>query len=360
MPLTQLDALEGHAVRALYLMCAVTDTVAETGDKELEAMQLRVWENLIEKRTFITGGVGSSAKNEGFTTDYDLPNDTAYQETCASIAMVFWNHRMAMHYEDGKYVDAMETALYNGVLSGTSLDGRKFFYENPLASDGTRHRTEWYECACCPPNISRLLSTIGGYAFAASDDSLWINLFASCQLKTKIGAKIETDYPWTGKVVVTPSPGEFPLHLRIPGWCNAFAVSIDEERISAPPSNGYIEVRRNWDGNSKVELELEMPVQIKRAHPMVDANRGRVALSRGPIIYCFERVDQPFEMNELTLDEDQVFNRSFDPALQAIVLTTPSGAKAIPYARWGNRDAGEMLVWVPDTSPTSQPKQESF
>jgi len=359
IPLADLDALEGHAVRALYLMCAVTDVVAETADEKLEAMQRRVWENLIEKRTYITGGVGSSAKNEGFTEDYDLPNDTAYQETCASIAMVFWNHRMAMFYEDAKYVDAMETALYNGVLSGVSLDGTKFFYENPLASDGSRRRTEWYECACCPPNISRLLSTLGSYVFAHDGDSLWVNLFISGASEITIGAKVDTNYPWEGKVVITPNPGAFTLNLRIPGWCEKFTVSVDGERVDATPSKGYVAIRREWDGQNSVVLELEMPVRINHPHPAVEANRGRVAISRGPMVYCFEQVDQAFELDTLRIDGSTDFNQLFDPKIQAFVLTTPAGAKAVPYARWGNRDPGKMLVWVPEAPSISQPKQES-
>ncbi len=345
LPLAKLDALEGHAVRALYLMCAVTDIVAETGDEQLELMQRRVWQNLVERRTYVTGGVGSWAKNEGFTTDFDLPNETAYQETCASIAMVFWNHRMALLYRDAKYVDVMETALYNGVLSGISLDGTKFFYENPLASKGDHHRTEWFECACCPPNISRLLSMLGGYAYAVDENSLWINLFIGGSVEANtdgrlMSAKVVTDYPWSGSVEITPEGGTFTIFLRIPAWCDNFSLTVDGTVVDATQNSGYVELQEEWDGKKKVAINFDMPIRRIDPHPMVAANRGLVAIARGPMIYCFEpTLKEPLSKS---------FETSFNFELGAVVLKSDD-VEAIPYAFWDNRDPASMAVWVPAT-----------
>lgn len=341
VPLVELDVLEGHAVRALYLMCAVTEIVAETGDEKLESMLHRVWENLVERRTYVTGGVGSSAKNEGFTEDYDLPNDTAYQETCASIAMVLWNHRMALLYRDAKYIDVLETALYNAALSGISLDGTKFFYENPLASKGDHHRTEWFECACCPPNISRLLSMLGGYIYAVDDDSLWINLYIGGSVQTgEKRATVVTDYPWGGNVETKPDGGEFSLMIRIPGWCEKYTISVGGNEIVAAPNSGYVEVRDIWDGTKKVTVNFQMSIRKINPHPMVAANKGLAALARGPMIYCFEGALK---------NANEEFETIFDSELGAVVLKSGE-VEAIPYAFWDNRDPSPMAVWVPAAS----------
>jgi len=343
--LTDLDALEGHAVRALYLMCAVTDIVAATGDAPLEAMQRRVWNNLIERRTYITGGVGSSEKNEGFTSDFDLPNETAYQETCASIAMVLWNHRMALLYRDSKYVDVMECALYNAVLSGISIDGASFFYENPLASDGSHRRTEWFECACCPPNISRLLSMLGEYVYAVDTDSLWINLYIAGSVQSQVdrevyGATVATNYPWDGTVDITPLIGQYTLYLRVPGWCENWSVEVDGSEVDAAPISGYVEVPGPWDGKKCITIRFKMPIRIIDANPNVTANKGLAAVARGPLVYCFE----PILEQQLGTD----FEVTFDSQLGAVLLKS-GDVEATPYAFWNNRDPKSMAVWVPAT-----------
>ena len=205
VPIIELDVIEGHAVRAVYLLCAATDLVYEDDVQQLEETIFRVWANVTEKRMYVTGGIGNSASNEGFTSDYDLPNETAYQETCASIAMVFWNHRLGLLYGASIYADLIERSLYNGAMAGISLGGTRFFYENPLASAGDHHRRDWYACACCPPNISRLLSTLGSYIYMAGNRSFWVNLFVGGGVETEIGGKsfslqVETNYPWEDKV----------------------------------------------------------------------------------------------------------------------------------------------------------------
>ncbi|MBC7328072.1 glycoside hydrolase family 127 protein [bacterium] len=381
LPMKEQKEIVGHAVRAAYLMAGATDIGRETNDEELLQMVQRVWQNATEKRMFITGGIGSSSANEGFTTDYDLPNLTAYQETCASCAMVFWAQRLALLYGDAQYVDVLERALYNGALAGISLSGDRFFYVNPLESKGGYKREEWFGCACCPPNIARLIASIGNYIYAQSDEGIWVNLYvqskANIELKSgNVQLEVIGDYPWDGHLLIFihPSqPMEFPLNLRISGWCKEFEVRINGKLEEKPlVENGYIVLKRTWREGDKVELNLPMPVEKMVAHPNVKEDIGKIALQRGPLVYCFEAQDQTAPLGLIYLFIDGDFKARFESNLlggivvldgegmasdgvsweKTLYQPAPSRVKkvnvrAIPYYAWCNREPREMKVWMP-------------
>jgi DUF1680 family protein len=380
VPIFNHNAIKGHAVRAAYLMSGTTDVAAETRDPALLGMLSRVWSNTAEKNTFITGGIGPSPHNEGFTRDYDLPNLTAYQETCATVALAQWNHRLALLYGDARYADVVERALYNGMLAGVSLDGKKFFYVNPLESGGTHHRQEWFGCACCPPNVARTLASLGGYACATGADSLWVNLYIQGETTAtvagqKLSVQVKTDYPWNGKVALEPrlkSPAKFDLRLRIPGWSSGATVSVNGKKVSDPKiERGYCVLSREWKTGDRVELNLPMPVQRIAANPNVEADRGLLALQRGPIIYCVEQCDQTEPVASLSLPAAAglkaernaalpggmiVLNGTADTAVgpgwegklyQPVPATRRVPITAIPYFAWDNRAAGPMKIWLP-------------
>lgn len=400
IPIFDHKNIKGHAVRAAYLMSGTTDVAAETGDQRLLTMLNRVWRNTTERNMYLTGGIGPSAHNEGFTVDYDLPNLTAYQETCATIALAQWNHRLALLYGDAKYADIVERALYNGVLSGVSQDGTKFFYVNPLESHGTHHRSPWFGCACCPPNVARTLASLGGYAYATSDHALWVNLYIQGSVKAKVaGVPVEmdvtTDYPWDGKVTLKQKlakPTSFALKLRIPGWCTPGSVSVKVNRKSY--SNpvfalGYVELNREWKRGDTVELTLPMPVQRIAANPNVKADQGLLAIQRGPLVYCVEDVDHVrkspspnFEIIQLVMSVDDFYlpaSAELKPerdskVLGGVVLLKGQGevetpkvrthplyqpmnpphrvpVTAIPYYAWDNRTPSRMKVWLPVAPP---------
>ncbi|MCX8108388.1 MAG: glycoside hydrolase family 127 protein [Verrucomicrobiae bacterium] len=385
VPITEHRNIKGHAVRACYLMSGATDVAAQTGDPALLRMLDRVWRNTVERNMYITGGIGPSASNEGFTTDYDLPNLTAYQETCASIALVLWNHRLALLYGDSRYVDVLERSLYNAVLAGVSLDGTRFFYVNPLESRGNHHRSEWFGCACCPPNVARILASLGGYAYAVSDTGLWVNLYIAGEVKVRLAGQdvsvvVETDYPWDGKVRLIPRVGEaaeFELRLRVPGWCEGAAVSVNDQPVSAPKIvRGYIVLSRVWRTGDSVSLDMPMPVQRIVAHPRVRDDVGMVALQRGPIVYCIEACDYSVPVSSLYLAPDADIHAEHESELLGGVTVIkgtalvaeklnwrgklyqpfPAGRrvpfKAIPYYAWDNRSAGAMKVWLPMSPPS--------
>lgn len=387
VPIGDHNHIKGHAVRAAYLMSGTTDVGRETDDPALLAMLNRVWRNTTEKNLYLTGGIGPSAHNEGFTVDYDLPNLTAYQETCATVALAQWNHRLALLYGDAKYADIVERALYNGVLSGVSQDGRKFFYVNPLESAGGHHRQEWFGCACCPPNVARTLAALGGYAYATADNALFVNLFIQGSVKVKMADQpvllnVTTDYPWDGKVVFkleVAQPTPFKLKLRLPGWCNAGGVSVKLNRKNYHNpviESGYLELNHAWRQGDVVELELPMPVQRVSANPNVAANRGLLAVQRGPIVYCLEQCDQSAPIASLALPAEAQLQPEKEPRLLGGVMVLNGlgeiaseqewkrklyqpalnarrvPIKAIPYYAWDNRSPGAMKVWLPTTPPT--------
>ena len=308
VPIFEHKTIKGHAVRAAYLMSGTTDVAAQTGDERLFKMLNRVWRNTTERNMYLTGGIGPSAHNEGFTVDYDLPNLTAYQETCATIALAQWAHRLALLYGDTRYADVLERALYNGVLSGVSQDGTKFFYVNPLESAGTHHRSPWFGCACCPPNVTRTLAALGGYAYATGPDSLYVNLYIQGSARAKVGGapvtlKVTTDYPWDGKVrleLAPATPARFALRLRVPGWCGDASVKVNRRAVSVPAvENGYLVLDREWKRGDRVELDLPMPVQKIAANPNVKADQGLLTIKVGTIAYCLVHCDRNAELNAL-------------------------------------------------------------
>lgn len=363
-PVRELADIKGHAVRAMYYFCAVTDLAELTGDESYFDAMRRLWDSTVLRNMYITGGIGSSHTNEGFTGDYDLPNLTAYCETCASIGLVYWNYRMNLMTGEAKYADILERAMYNGALAGVSLDGKKFFYENPLESDGTHHRTEWYGCSCCPTQIARFIPSIGDYMYALSEKRIVVNLYINSSMSLdldgrQIIVKQETAYPWDGKVnlIVEPETTRFfEINLRYPGWCRNFRVTINEEEVLNPTiEKGYIKLCREWSKGDSICLEMEMPVEIVHAHPKVTINAGKAAIQRGPLVYCFEEVDNPDKYNCIAVPENAKFmtvNKS--DILDGINIIKVHDEEnncvytAVPYYAWDNRQPGRMVVWVPE------------
>lgn len=383
IPICDHRNIKGHAVRACYLLSGATDVAAETQNAEMLKMIRRVWRNTIERNQYVTGGIGPSAHNEGFTEDYDLPNLSAYQETCATIALAQWNHRLALLYGDSRFSDVVERCLYNGVLSGVSQDGKRFFYVNRLESTGKHHRSEWFGCACCPPNVARTLSSLGGYAYAVDDHSLWVNLFIQGQVnclinKTKVEWQVTTDYPWDGKVVLKPLLTEvrsFALRLRYPGWCERADLRVNGQPVKEPVvERGYFVVERTWQTGDVIELNMDMPVRRVLTHPNVKANAGQVALQRGPMVYCLEACDQSAPLSSIYLPATASLTSEWQAGLLGGVMvikadafqseildwkqklyqtagkSKPVTVQAIPYYAWDNRQAGAMKVWLPEAA----------
>ena len=387
-PLREHDKVVGHAVRVMYLMAGVADLAHEYDDPTLLAVCERLWANLVHQRMYLTGGIGPSRHNEGFTTDYDLPDESAYAETCASIALIMWNHRLLQFAGDGKYADIVEQTLYNGFISGVSLAGDSFFYVNPLASDGAHHRTPWFECPCCPPNVGRILASLGNYLYSTSDGGLWVHFYAQNSAHVTVDGqpvqvRLTSNYPWEGAVklaLTLDAPQHFALNLRIPGWCDEWAVTVNGAAVeSTPASNGYVAITRTWQPDDVVDLDLAMPVQAVYANPNVRHMQGRLALQRGPIVFCMEGVDNDnIGLDRVTLDPAQVagFRVEQQPEMLGGVVVLRGSAQAIteegwdnqtlyrrnqpssvaaldvvavPYATWDNRTPGEMRVWFRDT-----------
>lgn len=373
--------ISGHAVRALYLYSAAVDLAAETADASLVAAVERVWENATDRRMFVTGGLGSSEHNEGFTDDYDLPTFKAYQETCASIALVFLGHRLNRLTGDARYADLVEWTLYNAVAAGVSLSGDRFFYVNPLASTGSHHRKPWYDTACCPPNVSRLVATVGGYAYATGERDVFVNLYlagsADVELpKGRVQVEVDSAYPWGGRVTLAireTTAGDFALRLREPGWCGGpMSVRVNGE---TPPTlrreKGYVVISRAWRAGDRVELDLPMSIRRLQGHPLIEETSGRVALSRGPIVYCVEQADVGAPLATVRLPGTAPLRAERSDRLagatllrgEASAVAVPSGGRlygettgapattgasitAVPYCVWDNGEAGPMRVWL--------------
>jgi len=305
---------------------------------------------------YVTGGIGQSAQNEGITEDYDLPNLTAYCETCASVGMVFWNWRMNQFTGDAKYADVMERSLYNGALAGINLAGDRFFYVNPLESLGNHHRQEWYGCACCPSQICRFLPSIGNYIYGVSDEGLWVNLYMGNTASVKVGGKDltvtqETKYPWEGAVRLTlglKGSVRTQVRLRIPGWCREYAVSVNGQVVEPTVEKGYAVLEGKWKDGDVIDLEMDMPVEVVEADPRVKEDVGKRAVQRGPLVYCLEEADNPSDFDGITLSPDAPWEAGFDAGLlSGVVKITDGTATYIPYYAWDNRTAGKMKVWVP-------------
>lgn len=385
-PILQQDEIVGHAVRAGYLYSGVADVAALTHDTAYFNALCRIWDNMAGKKLYITGGIGSRAQGEGFGPDYELNNQTAYCETCASIANVFWNYRMFLATGDAKYADVLERALYNGVISGVSLSGDKFFYDNPLESMGQHERQRWFGCACCPGNITRFMASVPLYMYATQANDIYVNLYIQSKARltteaNQVTLEQTTAYPWEGKVTLTVTPEteqEFALRLRIPGWAQdspvptdlyaftgkagAYSVSVNGKKVHARLYDGYATIHRRWKAGDVVEVDLPMDVRRVKANDKVEDDRGKLAIERGPIVFCLEGKDQP---------DGHVFNKfipdgtpmtaSYDAdLLNGVVVLTGTAKevekdgtvkdvafKAIPYSTWNNRGADQMAVWIP-------------
>jgi uncharacterized protein len=378
LPIREQTEVLGHSVRAMYLYCAVADLAKEFGDQSLVDISKAFWENLCTRKLYVTGGMGSSAENEGFTEDYDLPNEKAYAESCAGIGLFFWAHRMIHIDPDSRYADMMERSLYNGILSGIGFNGKTFFYDNPLSSDGTHHRIEWpWWCPCCPPNLARLITSLSGYLYSSSVNEIVVHQYISSEASLdlgglKVGLKMTSGFPFDGKVSLTINPersASFSLVLRVPSWAKNATYSVNGEPVSVALKTGYASIQREWKANDVVTVDYTMSVERIHAHPKVKANRGRIALSRGPIVYCIEESDNGPELESLIISESTDFRSALeDNLLDGVVTLTGEGwresgdtntlyttepverekveIKAVPYFAWDNRVPGEMRVWI--------------
>lgn len=393
LPVREQDKAEGHAVRAVYLYSGMAEVASATEDQELFEACERLWNNIVEKQMYVTGAIGATAYGESFTFDYDLPNDTVYAETCAAIGLIFFARRMFEITKDSRYTDVMERALYNGVISGMSLDGTKFFYVNPLEvvpeasqKDFNKmhvkvERQKWFGCACCPPNVARLLASIGGYAYEVSEDSIYMNLFLGGDMEAVLDGKenrfhVETHYPWDGEVTVqveNAQDSEFLLALRIPGWCRNWSLQVNGQDQEAAVEKGYACLKRTFQNGDQIRLQLSMPVTLVEANPRVREDIGKVAVMRGPVVYCLEEADNGDQLQQLYLQEQPEFQVQYEKELlKGVVTLTAKGKrvsekqwdartlyqpytgksyeeqtlKFIPYYAWTNREPGEMLVWV--------------
>ena len=403
VPFDRMEDLAGHAVRALYMACGITDLYLETGEEGLLPRLETLWDRLTASRMYITGGVGSRHDGEAIGVNYELPNAQAYTETCAAIASMMWCHRMLAATGDARYVDLFEWTLYNGMLPGWSLDGRAYYYVNPLENDGSHRRQPWYYCACCPPNVARTIASLPGYVYGTDADSIYVHLYLDSDAHVEVAGKPvriqqRTQYPWDGAIDLdVDADAEFTLKLRIPGWTQEAAglsaagqgraagvsVSINGAAVdTAALDNGYVAIRRAWKSGDKVRLDLPMNVRVWQTHPKVPDNRGRIALSRGPVLFCVEQADmQGVDLDELFVDPAKV-SATWEPALLdgVVVLKGPAAKRsigqawsghlyrpfgalaegeasstasgdplqvvAIPYFAWHNRESGPMKVWL--------------
>ena len=356
VPVRELSRITGHAVRSMYLYCGMADVAAYTGDTGLTGALDRLWDHVVMKNMYITGGIGQSARNEGITEDYDLPNLSAYCETCASVGMVLWNWRMNQMTGDAKYADVMERSMYNGALAGVNLSGNKFFYVNPLESLGNHHRQAWYGCACCPSQICRFLPSIGNYIYGVSEDALYVNLYmgntATVKLRGKdVTVSQETQYPWTGAVNLKlglKGKVKGRIYLRVPSWCKLYVLSVNGKAVEPPVEKGYAVLSGTWKDGDEIDLEMNMPVEVVEADPRVKEDVGKRAIQRGPLVYCIEEVDNPRDFDSITVKADAPWNARYDAGfLAGAVSITDGNATYIPYYAWDNRTAGKMKVWIP-------------
>ncbi len=393
-PIIQQKEAVGHAVRAAYLYSGVADVAALTGNKDYIAAIDSIWENVVGKKFYLNGGIGARGDGERFGDNYELPNKDAYNETCAAIANVYWNFRMFELHGQSKYIDVLERSLYNNVLSGVSLDGKNFFYPNPLSADGSYKREPWFDCSCCPTNMCRFISSVTGYIYAQKGNDLFVNLFIGSSTSMKINSKqtVElsqtSNYPWDGAISLAVNPKQktkFTLRLRIPGWVNnqpvptnlysylnptkaTYSIKVNGKDVTATVDNGYAVIDREWKKGDKVEYILPMNIQRVKAHEKVAADRGLVALERGPVLFCVEDKDNAFNVNSFILPDNAELKLKFNKDIFTGTYTiqgegiglNPTADKlgfnvekktftAIPYCVWDNRGGAAMRVWLPRT-----------
>ncbi len=381
MPVREQEQVVGHAVRAMYLFSAMSDLAYENNDPSLKEACDKLFDNLTGRQLYVTGGLGPSASNEGFTREFDLPNETAYAETCAAVALGFWSHRMAQTDLDSKFTDKLETVLFNGALSGIARDGEHYFYENVLESHGQHRRWKWHYCPCCPTNIARFITSLGQYFYSTKPGELAVHLYGANVAELSFGERLlrlrqDTNYPWDGDIrlqVSIDQPTSFIMRLRIPSWCREASVSVNSEVIAldACTFKGYAALDREWRNGDEVRIALSMPVDRLYAHPAVSENGGRVALRRGPVVYCVEETDIGSEPQRLRLQASAELSVRYDAALlggaavlegTALEADTADWAnslyrilppalkarpfRAIPYHLWANREAGAMAIWL--------------
>lgn len=384
LPVRQQRVAVGHAVRAMYLYSGMADLVYETGDEGLWEALESLHDSVTNHRMYVTGGIGPSERNEGFTADYDLPNEDAYQETCASAGMVLWNYRMLKLTGDARYADVMELSLYNALAAGVSLTGDTFCYVTPLASRGDFKRDPWFGVPCCPTTIARFVPALGRYIYSESPDGLWVNLFIAGQVNANVAGKKVTlrqsgNYPWDGKIKFTvgvETPQDFAIRVRIPGWAPSADFQVNGEKFSPHVVNGYAEIRRSWSNGEAIDLTLPMDIQRLEANPQVLYDHAKTALRRGPLIYCLEQADQEAPVEQITLPLGAQLESQYAPGLldgitvikaQGLLrplddwkdvlyqpvhppTTKPVPITAVPYCIWGNRGLGKMAVWL-NTTP---------
>jgi DUF1680 family protein len=386
LPVVEQDEVVGHAVRAVYMYAGMTDIATLQNDADYREATIRLWENMVHKKMYITGGIGASRHGEAFGENYVLPNLTAYSETCAAIGSVYWNHRLFMMTGDVQYYDVIERTLYNGLISGLSLDGQKFFYPNALESDGERTfnqgsctRKSWFDCSCCPTNLIRFLPSVPGLIYNTYGDTVFVNLYASNEAeielkRNKVRISQTTSYPWNGEVHITIEPEEqstFTLKMRVPGWArnettpgNLYqytseldstpSLRINGEKVDFEPEAGYFEITRKWTDGDEISVNFPMAVRLIKADERVEDDRGKNSLEYGPIVFCVEEIDNPGKLDAISLSGQMQWEvRKDDNVLEGINVITGLNEKdnsefmAIPYYSWSNRGIGAMKVWLP-------------
>lgn len=397
-PVVEQDEAVGHAVRAAYMYAGMADVAALTGDTSYVQAIDRIWDNIVSKKLYITGGIGATNQGEAFGKNYELPNMSAYCETCAAIGNVYVNYRLFLLHGDAKYYDVLERTLYNGLISGVSLDGGGFFYPNPLESMGQHQRQPWFGCACCPSNICRFIPSLPGYVYAVKDNQVYVNLFMGNEAELKVGGKKvilhqETRYPWDGHVTLTVdknAAGTFAMKIRIPGWVRnqvvpsdlytysdgkrpGYSVKVNGEAVTSALDQGYFTIERKWKKGDRVELQLDMEVRTVKANGKVEADRGRMAVERGPIVYCAEWPDNSFNVLSLLMNQHPQFEVVERPDLlyglnqiktpvqtleydeQGRLVVKDQELTLIPYYAWAHRGPGNMAVWLPSEVRATRP-----
>jgi len=397
MPVVDQKEAVGHAVRAGYMYAGMADIAALTGDESYIKAIDNIWDNIVGKKYYITGGVGATASGEAFGKNYELPNMSAYCETCAAIAQVYLNYRLFLLHGESKYYDALERSLYNGVISGISIDGGKFFYPNPLQSMGQHQRQAWFGCACCPSNAARFIPSLPQYMYAVKGNSLYVNLFNGNVMTTKVGGKsvtVEqvTDYPWNGDVAINVKKGngKFAINVRIPGWVKGevvpsnlytysdgkrlgYTVKVNGKAVESQLVNGYFVIDRKWKAGDKISVHFDMEPRTVRANGNVEADKGRVAIEKGPILYCAEWPDNKADVLSVLINQEPTFTDgkveianttvptlttdaqtlNFDKAGK--LQTTDERLTLIPYYAWAHRGNGKMTVWIPQDLNATTP-----